>query len=814
MKIHNFLVSLTCAATLAACGGGDEAPIVATVGVAAQAAGPTTGVLALTSAGGASLAREDFDGSAQVAVRSNASDLRAVLTVPDPSSGTSLAGPGSFLAARALDYAPGSTILLSPISTLADAYISAHPGITQQAAEAKVLAYLGLPLETVVNSLAPSYSSSEFDALVFYSAARAAGGMAALVQQSVSAIDAGQQRQFTTATRLDGLLGVGGAEETAFEIAESLAGDIDTWAGGKIKGWLLQVTGVSSLLDSLGLGDSDKNTQLLEQLARDLKALTDLVKLLPLEINWQTRLNKQQDLTEVINNGITYLRSIASQSPPTQADITQNFLTPLNSIDNKIQGDLHNNQVGAGEKDIGLIELLLADHPKYYAGYPEGGYDQTLYLPLNQANILQTQALQLKVEAAHGSAKPAMAAAENYADIYFKNLKQQRLMYPNAMKKLPGDSVLDRGTGLLWASSMYDFRGYDALITSLKDTGWRLPSVNEVIGLFAPDNVIAQLPADQRLSNFPQMMHSYGFKPETYPDGSLKHFADLGRVGDKPNKILNPGYVVTSDVFRRPTGSSDNYDVRVNVVNLYNAVTESVVLKNCVTHYNVTPPREDCTRAYQSRDAVVPWVVPVLLVRDAIVPAELQVTFDKGFDAATGLATAKASLRTSDGVWRDVTKEVIWNVSGAAGAHVSNSDATSGVVQYRGGQGQAVEFTVTADYPWYISGRSDQHGKLTSSAKLYGSDTVAAATLKTLIVWPGNSRISTYPLDLPLNTIGMMSNGVPVDQTDGITWSSSDPLVKFVGGHAQVAARPSAPRQIQITGTKNGATGFAYLVLE
>ena len=91
---------------------------------------------------------------------------------------------------------------------------------------------------------------------------------------------------------------------------------------------------------------------------------------------------------------------------------------------------------------------------------------------------------------------------------------------------------------------------------------------------------------------------------------------------------------------------------------------------------------------------------------------------------------------------------------------------------------------------------------------------MAAATLKTLIVWPGNSRISTYPLDLPLNTIGMMSNGVPVDQTDGITWSSSDPLVKFVGGHAQVAARPSAPRQIQITGTKNGATGFAYLVLE
>ena len=308
-------------------------------------------------------------------------------------------------------------------------------------------------------------------------------------------------------------------------------------------------------------------------------------------------------------------------------------------------------------------------------------------------------------------------------------------------------------------------------------------------------------------------MRYFGFYQECNIAG-CSDFADLGQVSDRgvsAHKILGPGWVVTSNRFDQRVDESGSVDVRANIVNLYTAGTESIVLMHCIF-------ANRCFKSQDSSEPPVDWTVPVLLVKSPIVPVELSVTFGKGFDAVTGKAQAKASLRSSDGIWRDVTKDVIWSISGLSGeTHIGNSPTNSGEAQYRGTSKTPIEFTVTADYPWYISPHAGQSGHLRASAFLYGNENVAASPLASLVMSPANKRTNQYPLNYSLIARGVLKNGRAVDQTSGVTWTSTDTeglLTISPSGNVTVNNRPATRKAIQITATKDGATGKAYLVLD
>ncbi|WCM94327.1 hypothetical protein M5C99_06270 [Acidovorax sp. NCPPB 2350] len=169
---------------------------VVNLAVFADPSGPTTGTLTVHDTHGRALAQTDFSSNAVIPISPAATEFRLRLELPDGALFPGSLSTGNFLSAAVSSYQDGQYIALSPLTTLADAYIQAHPGVTQPLALAKVLTCLGLPDTTNTNGFMFDTGHDLFDSHHFYAAADAAGGMAALANLVIANIGDGIGRSF------------------------------------------------------------------------------------------------------------------------------------------------------------------------------------------------------------------------------------------------------------------------------------------------------------------------------------------------------------------------------------------------------------------------------------------------------------------------------------------------------------------------------------------------------------------------------------------------------------------------------------------
>lgn len=788
-------------------GGLGPAPHALSVPVHAEPGGPGQGTLTVFGAGGQTLVETAFDGHATVLVHAAQGGLRLVLDL----------GDGLHLAARLEDYRSGTAVVLSPISTLVDAYLATQPGMALVRAQARVLESLGLPPDLPVGTLGFSLDRDRFDADHFHQAARGAGGTQALTRQVADGIDATVSVQ-RFGRNAAGLLGADKSPDaTIKDLVDGLSGNFKDWAGGKVKGWLMRVSGINSFLNELGLGEGEDTTaKQLQAITAEIKRLSEAIGRVPRSTAYITRLTALEALKAFVQDKTDLLASAAGDAPPTADQLQEQFVKSVN--ESLVLTQLHDNQVGSGADAKGLIRLLLDDHPKFYSGRTGTAYDDLLFNAFNQARALQAQALNLKVEAAHAGDPPQLDKAERHLDEYHIHLKRQRLMYPNGLKPFADGSILDRDTGLMWKPEMFEYDGLEGLMADPASAGnpWRLPSITELQSLIPPDAVRHRLPSGEQSAATPQVMRYFGFKPQSYQqDGTTRyrHFADLGQAGSRPYKILGPGYIVTRNVYKRRDrqwGQSD-YELRTLVMNLYNGDEENIRIKFC---------RGDgrCYTQYGSSQPPVPWTMPVLYVRTPPVPVEFKVEFYEGFKSTADTAQGWALVRYSDsGDWKDVTQDAIWSVEGehASDVHVSNHEGTSGLVQLRSQERTPRAYTIKAELPWYLSDQPGQSGRLEGKAILYGNQSAPVPVLKRLLLSPATKITKQSPFSYDLSIRGVLSSGAAIDK-DMAVWSCnpSDSGVQISpSGRVTVSQAPTSKKQIQIKATIGGAEGFAYLVL-
>ncbi|MDA8519931.1 hypothetical protein [Acidovorax sp. NCPPB 4044] len=785
-------------------GGLGPAPHALEVTVHADPAGPGQGVLTVFGASGEALVQTAFDGSATVSVHAADTDLRLVLEMEH----------GLYLAARVAGYRSGTAVVLSPLSTLVDAYAGNHPGIGLAQAQARVLESLALPPDLPVGTLGCSVDRTLFDAERFHQAADGAGGVKTLAQQLAGAANGGRATAFGLGAARP--LGAGKSTEAAIkELVDGLAGNFQDWAGGKVKGWLINVSGLNTFLGELGLGEGEDTTaQQLRALTAEIQRLSEAVKALPRSTAYLARLTALETLRAFVQARTESLQDAAGDAPLTADQLYSEFVKPVN--DSLVLSELHNNQVGTGADAKGLIRLLLDDHPKFYSGHADAAYDSILFNAFHQASALQAQALNLKIEAAHASNPPQIDAAERHLDQYHVQIKRQRLMYPNGLKPFADGGVLDRDTGLLWRSDMFEYDGLERLMADPSSAGnpWRLPTIAELQSLMPSGTVRARLPSDDRSSPPPAIMRHFGFRPLTTEVAGVtqyRHFADLGPAGSKPYKILGPGYIVTSNAYKRRDhnwGMVD-YELRTLVMNLYNGDEESIRIKFC--------RGGQCTMQYGSSLPPQPWTMPVLYVRAPPVPVQLKVEFQQGFQSTSDTAQGRAWVKYSDSDhWKDVTRDVIWSAVGNnSEVHVSNGDDTSGLVQLRSKERTPQAYTIKAEFPWYLSDRPGQSGLLEGTAVVRGNQDAPAPTLKRLLLSPAKKTTKQYPFSYELNLRGVMASGAVIDQ-DTAEWSctpNNAGVQISASGLVTVSKAPTSKTPVQIKARIGKAEGFAYFVL-
>ncbi|MES2785291.1 MAG: hypothetical protein V4684_07485 [Pseudomonadota bacterium] len=835
-------------AALIACGGGNtnDAKLSdgfkpTTVVAFAAPAMAREGQLSITTLSGDVISKVDFAGNASTQVSAPA-DIRLVLQLDRTTGNDGSVVKGNVLSARALNYSSGQTIVISPLSTMIDAYMAAHPGISPEQAQAKVLDYFGLAQHLVASDLSVSVSPTLFDNKVFFAQAALAGSVDALAKTWVAEIDAGQRRSVVARH----LLTSGGEADLVFDFLESLAGSFDNWAGGKIQGWLLQVSGLNSLLVQLGLSDGPNPISgQLDRLSKQVDGLIKAVDELPKILDMSTRVTELKKDTDFITRKEREVATQASASAIPSATFNGPFFTEVNAYG--LQDSLQRTQMGVGDTSRGMINVVRQINFKYYSGKVTSEYDKPMFDLFNQSVINQTRALNLLIEGLHSQDPIRVRAAEEARDVYYINLKRQKQSFPNGLKPFADGSVLDRQHGLLWKAGIYEYSGYEALRDSLVGNKWRLPTIAEVRDVMPRQNEIQRLPAALRGLSVTQSMRYYGFEPDCFgasvtSSATCKDFTDMGPVGGAHGlRILSDGYVVTSESYQDSPklSPSSYYYLRAWVVDLRNnGAQEGISVKWCEKSRE-SGYREVC---YRDRDhnPIAPWLFPVWLTREPPTPVSLKTEFTQGFDPATGRTQARAYMLDSDGNYHDVTKEVIWTVAGDADeVHISNAPDTSGQVQYRGAASPnpPKAIAVTAEYPWYLTEKLNGNLKSpdTGNSVIYGNDRVVAPVLASLLLSPGQTEVNSYlpktgsdttgSVRLNLRAVGVMNTGLAQNQDPAsITWTltadTALPRPLTVSNGVLVIPEPgtrsdgrSRRTLVQITGTKGAATGKAYVVL-
>jgi hypothetical protein len=708
--------------------------------------------------------------------------------------------------------------------------MSAHPEITLEAAQVKVIKFFELPTTTTINQFTP-LGKDIFDDAMFYQAAKAAGGISALCGQYVREIDAGQTRRMSRTT-----LQVSGIDALSF-IGKNIASGAGAWFVQKTAGWALESMGLSSLI---GLVDSNAAiANELNAIGAQLTQISEALAKIPNKILQDARRLKVESIMNIMEAPLHLLnQALTTSSALSAADVAK--ITNDPQLDRALL-NLVTNQIGSPGTP-GLIQLLNEQHPRFYSGrqlngVPVATYDRVLFDSFSQAVDTQVQALNLLIEAQHaGTVKQNLVAIDEMTQKFWVDIKRQKLMYPNGLKPMSEDGVLDRSTGLLWARGMKDLPKWDYLRTVFdgKGNGWRLPrefEVNHLINIGS--EVRAFLPAADQQKVPPQLMHHFGFMNRNSTYDEEPHFADLGRAGSRPDKELSEGFIVTSDFNINPPGKG--YEYRVHTVFIYNGDGSFIAVKQCISRTcNQNGDRGMTAPFFEN---IPNYLVPVLLVKTVATPVKLNVEFEKGFDPVTGRSKPKAMLLNSDGVWIDVTEDVIWSVTLADGATtrdaiISNIPDSSGEVQYRGPANAQMAFKVVADFPWYVHDASGGRGTLQASAMLYGSEKVTAPKAAALVLSPANKTVDSYPLSFSYVVQRVLANGKPEDvgceagscpSSSGYTFKlnvagTGAPIQSNLkitpDGGIDLASRPAHGETVEVTIEKDGVQGKAYLILK
>lgn len=754
-------------------------PAVVSLAMFADPSGPTAGTLTVYDTQGRTLAQTEFSNNAVIPISPMATDFRLLLELPDGALFPGSLSTGNFLSAVVFDYQDGQYVALSPISTLVDAYMQAHPGVAQSLALDKVLTCLGLPDATNINGFMFDTAHELFDSRHFYAVADAAGGMAALTGLVVASIDDGVGRSFgkpSQSLMRTTLLGA--------SMVDELTSGLTSWAGGKVKGWLMEATGVNNLLKELGLFDDDKAVKQLAAVTAAINALAEQVKALPDAVAYGERLMDLEKLRAILGEWNIFLTTNTESTPAESADLATWSAEVLASA---ILTNLHDVEMGSGAKAKGLISLLAKEIPKYYDGRPGTPYTAPFFTQFNAHRQVQELALNYKIEATHARASPNLAAAELMIDAHHIHIKQQRQAYPAALSAM--DGVLDRSTGLIWARKMIVVDGYTNIAAVLWNTPYRLPTIAELQTVIPTAQARAALSIDASKYT-PQIMHLFGFEPDRYPDGSYKDFADLNEKGSQHPH----GYAFSSEC-----GADRRYGV-AKVLNLYDGSTKAV-------DYNV-PGGIERTKRTQ---------VPLLLVRKDL-GAISPYVYLRHYDPATRTAQMGAILNFGDGRSWDATKDVIWKITGSSPdtAHISNGPTDSGRIQFRTSEKRAEPWIVTGEISYLGSDLPDQSYTFKETVTVLETGGAIAPRTAAIVLAPAHQKANRYPFSYDLKVFRTENTGRVVTGNDYIAlqWSCNDPAVVISkSGRIAVAKAPATKKEIQIKVRVGQVEGVAYLIL-
>ncbi len=754
-------------------------PSVVNLAVFADPSGPTMGTLTVQGAQGQASVQTEFSCNAVTPVTPVAAGYRLLLALPDGALFPGSLSTGNFLSATVSDYQDGQYVALSPITTLVDAYMQAHPDVAQPQASDKVLTCLGLPTTTKINGFMFDTAHEQFDSHHFYAAADAAGGIPALSASVVADIDAGVSRSFAKPN--PHLLR---AQLLGASMVDELTSGLTKWGGAKVKGWLMEATGVNNLLKELGLFDEDKSVKQLAELTAAINALADKVTALPDAVAYGERLMALEVLRAILLEWNIFLTTNTASTPAEPEDIATWSAAVLAS---PILTNLHDVEMGSGPQAKGLISLLAKEMPKYYDGRPETPYMAPFFNQFNAHRQVQELALNYKIEATHARVSPNLAAAELLIDAHHMHIKQQRQAYPAALSVMNG--VLDRSTGLIWARQMIVVDGYLNIAKVLWNTGYRLPTIAELRSVMPTAQARAALSVDGSKTT-PQIMHLFGFEPDRHPDGSYKDFADLKDKGSQ-----HPyGYAFSSECW------ADKFSGVANVLNLYDGSLKYV-------DYNVPTGRERTKRTQ----------VPLLLVRNDQRTLPPYVYLDN-YDPIRRTAQVRAILNFADGRSWDATKDMIWKVTGSSPdtVHISNGPTDSGRIQFREPDKRAEPWTVTGEISYWGSDLPGHSYAFKESVTVLETGGLIHTSTAGLVLAPAHKKASSYPFSYDLKAFRTENTGRVVAGNDYIAfaWSSSDPsVVVDKKGHVTVAKAPTAKKEIQIKVTVGKVEGVAYLVL-
>jgi hypothetical protein len=567
-------------------------------------------------------------------------------------------------------------------------------------------------------------------------------------------------------------------------MVDDLTNGLTSWAGAKVKGWLMEATGINSLLKELGLFDDDKASKQLAEVTAAINALADQVKALPDAVVYGERLMDLEKLRAVLQEWELFLTTNTASTPAEAEDLAKWSAEVLAS---PILTSLHNAEMGSGSQAKGLISLLAQELPKYYDGRPDTPYTARFFTQFEAHRQVQELALNYKIEATHARAAPNLAAAELMIDTHHMHIKQQRQAYPAALSAM--DGVLDRSTGLIWARQMIVVDGYTNIAAMLRNSAYRLPTMAELQSVMPTAQARAALSIEA--SKYPpQFMHLFGFEPDRYPNGTFKDFADLQEKGSQ----WPVGYALSSESF------ADKRWGRAKAINLYDGSTKNV-------EFNVPG---GITRTTHTR-------VPLLLVRKDLGANPLYVYLSH-YDENTRTAQMRAILNFGDGRSWDATKDVIWKITGSTPetAHISNGPSDSGKIRFRTTDKPTVPWTVTGEFSYWGSELPGQSYVFKETVSLQEAGGPTYPRTASIVLAPAHQKASRYPFHYDLKVYRTENTGRVVAGNDytALAWSCSDPSVAIDrSGRVTVAKAPAARKEIQIKVRVGQVEGVAYLVL-
>ena len=735
--------------------GGSSAPTVSLNSI--HVIGPALeGQVTVSDSTGKVLARQPLVGSGPVEFRGNVSPPLLVSFTSDQSSDLG-AGSATFLARTSAHLEDGEIVALDPITTLITLLDDKRQDLDREGAAARV--YRVLELDPSMSPEHP-FEASDFDDDLFFQDAREAGGVDKLLSQLLTETEAN-----SAATHP--FVGVGSRSLVSTLLKEVAKGALK-YGGKRAAGWLWTGMGFSS--------DEETVQQLIEDLNRKIDDLSlqvtagnNLVQYTTLKSNFDKYANRIKD---------THIKIELALGNPSRPDNTSiaALMTEIDSEKELVEALelLDAQSTIKGMSQLYLDGMSTRKHPN--AGESYIPFFVKEFYPIYTSHFdrsasVQALLLELLAERFHYSTsfddKPQLIELEFAIDRVQRFLKEQQNLLPLPVTD-PEHVLLDPRTGLLWARQPYrvTFASMPKFIHDFELAGykgWRHASGDDVFGLF---DSIHKRAVDQH-----QNVHITlaGF----LPDVAGRTFAEAPDLGAWNHSIFtsNAGYSVLD---QGPV--PDVYDtlLRISMLNL----------------------RYDETRMYD-KDKVGNrryFVYQIMMCCNAPEVVSLTVTAN-GRDDIKHQARFKATAKLSDNTERDMTDQVVWQLTDQSGkelpvdslfrARVSNDGENAGVVTFR-------RYTD----PIYITASYQTLGKpkRVSAPVNTGQTDLPDPPASDIVLYPTSLELpSTRPASARLGALRILENGrVFSESEDKVTWSSSSPLLS-VDPAGRLTANGPAP---------------------